>query len=168
MASEKFDKIDAEQIVADERRRYAVQTERDAVFAELDADTARRLRDLVPDLRTQVEGQIVAAEQREQEARGRAAGARSRAGLTDADYPDLTSELGDRIAGLEESVVRWEERADDPDLYAGHQSAQGQPDPAEFFRFQAANARAALDATRAALTKTKAAAKGRRSPAKPE
>jgi hypothetical protein len=162
-ASEKFDKVDADAIVADERRTYAVKAERDAVMAAVDADAARRLRALVPDLRSQVEGQIVAAEQHEKRTRERANSARSRAGLTDADYPDLSAELGGRLIGLEESVVRWEERADDPELYAGHQTAQGHPDPAEFFRFQAANARAALEATRSALTQAKAASKtGRR------
>lgn len=145
------DKIDAKAIVADHRRRNAIKAERDAVNAAIDAAAARQLRELVPDLRPQVEAQIVAAEQREVETRERAAGLRSRAELGDADYPDLTKDLGDRIAGLEEQYVRFSEMADAPELYKGDDSAAGNPDPATFFRFQAANALASLEATRAAI-----------------
>lgn len=162
MASEKFDKVDPEKILADERRRNAVDAELARVNAAIDADAARRLRELVPDLRAQVEGQLVAAEDREATATRRADALRAKAGLSDADYPDLSAELDARLGGLEEQVVRLDELASDPDAYGGHQMAQGQPDPAGFFRFQAANARANLEATRHAVAQAKAKG-GRRS-----
>lgn len=150
--SEKFDKIDPAKILADERRRSAIDAELARVNAAIDADAARRLRDLVPDLRPQVEGQIIGAEDRETVTAARAGALRAKADLKDADYPDVTGEIENRLATLEEQVVRLDELASDPEAYAGHQMAQGQQDVATFFRFQAANARANLEATRHALT----------------
>lgn len=146
-----IEKIDAAAIVADHRRRNAVKAARDATDATIDAQAARRLRELVPDLRTEVESQIVAAERHEHETHERAAALRVRAELADADYPDVTKDLEGRLAGLEESYVRFSEMAEAPELYQGDESVAGQADPAKFFRFQAANALASLEATRQAI-----------------
>lgn len=152
---------DPKAVVDTHRRTKAVEAESSATFAEIDADAARRLRELVPDLLAMAAGQIEAAEAKATAERARADQLRAHAAMSAGDFPSLVAEAEARLAANRQQQYQFEEQVEFPDLYTTPEMAGG-PDPLVTFRWNAANARANADALEAWLAKARPAKRGRR------